>query len=738
MTLRRDRWVNGILVAVALALTATSWITAESVTTSERRAREHNVFRSWRPGELERIRIARPGQPHSELSLRRLPDSTDPHDFALGEQEPRKADPGAVSELLSALEYATWARRVDPDAVDRTEFGLQAPILEVRVTFRNTDYRLVVGGEAPTPRGARYAELTGTGVPSPGVGLLSANTVERLQVDARAFLGRQLLPYARSEMARVELRGKDGDRTLVRDARGFRLDGNDGPRADAEATKRLFFQMARVAVDRYLDVAEARELIEQDPASIEITQVPMAGQSVRVRLGGRCPAAADNTIALRETEPTIAGCVPLTVLPALTASREDLIDRTPFPFQPDEVDHVTVVEGDRTLEAVRTGAHFDLLRPRKAEVELDAGNDFLEALVSTPGELWQAEGAPEGQPDRTALGLSPPRSTVTLRGLVEFDDEPVELRVRYSAPDARGRVWIEREDDGALLFLNAHRTHAFSADDTWTRSRSLLQIDKEAIERVVVEAPDGTRIIERGEGGSMHLMRPEGFTIDAGLASDWLSELAQLRAVRWLTPAEAANRPPTPSLDVTVTYRVDGEQAHFGFTVGDRITGGYLAELRTDGVDRPRFVLPANVFRTLSTLPISRLTMVPEIDELEQVTVEGQGTRIVLERRAGDWVSADGLLTPEMVATLEQALAALRPEAAIRVGGPRPGDGFERAELIITGRARRPGEAPHSFTYRFGRVESWQGRVAQLARVDGVDATFVFDRHRVQRVLDAL
>lgn len=736
MTLRRDRWVNGILVAVALTLTATSWITAESVTTSERRAREYNVFRSWRPGELERIRIARPGQPHSELSLRRLPDSTDPHDFALGEKEPRKADPGAVSELLGGLEYATWARRVDPDAVDRTGFGLQDPILEVRVTFRNTDYRLIIGGEAPTPRGARYAELTGTGVPSPGVGLLSANTVERLQVDARAFLGRQLLPYARSEMARIELRGEGGDRTLVRDARGFRLDGNDGPRADAEATNRLFFQMARVAADRYLDVAEARELIEKDPAGIEITQVPTTGQSVRVRLGGRCPGAVDSTIALRETEPTVAGCVPLTVLPALTASREDLIDRTPFPFQPDEVDHVTVVEGDRTLEAVRTGARFDLLRPRKAEVELDAGNDFLEALVSTPGELWQA--APESAPHRAALGLSPPRGTVTLRGLVESNDESVDLTVRYGAPDARGRVWIEREDDGALLFLNAHRAHAFSADDTWTRSRSLLQIDKEAIERVVVEAPDGPRIIERMESGSLHLARPEGFTIDAGLASDWLSELAQLRAVRWLAPAEASNRRPTSSLDVRVTYRVDGKQAHFGFTVGDRITGGYLAELRTDGEDHARFVLPASVFRTLSTLPISRLTMVPELDSLEQVTVEGQGTRIVLERRAGDWVSADGLLTPEMVGTLEQALAGLRPEAAVQVGGPRPGDGFERPELVITGRMRRPGEEPHSFTFRFGRVESWQGRVAQLARVDGVDATFVFDRHQVQRVLDAL
>lgn len=737
MSLRRARWVNGTLIALAVALSVAAWLTAESVTTSERLAREHNVFRSWRPGELERIRIARPGQPGATLTLTRLENSSDPHDFALGEQEPRKADPGAVSELLGALEYATWIRRVDPDAVDRGNFGLQEPILEVRVTFHNTDYRLIIGGEAPAPSGARYAELTGTGVPNPGVGLLAAEAVERLQVDSRAFLGRQLLPYARSEIARIELRGEGGHRRLVRDARGFRLDDERGLRADAAATDRLFFQMARVAADEYLNVEEARRLLA-DAASVEVTQIPVTGDPVRVRLGGACPGSPADTIALRETDPAIAGCVPGTVLPALTTGRDDLVDRTPFPFQTDEVDHVTVVEGERVIEAVRTGSRFDLLRPRRGEVELDAGNDFLQALVATPGELRKPENTANDRAEPPIPELSPPRGTVTLRGLIESNDEPIELTVRYGAPNAEGRVWIEREDDGARLALNAHRAHAFSADDTWTRSRSVLQLDKDSIEQVEIETPDGTRVVERQANGGLRLARPEGFALDSGLAADWLTELSGLRAVRWLSPAEASHRLFEPTLDVTVTHRAGEERRRFGFRVGDRVPGGYLAELRTDADPPARFVLPASVFRTLSALPISRLTMVPEVDHIERVALEGRGVRVVLERRAGDLVAVDGVLAPESVTTLEQALAGLQPEGAIHVGPPRPGDGFDRPELIITGQLRRPGDEARAFTYRFGRVETWQGRVAQLARKDGVDATFVFDRDPIQRLLDAL
>lgn len=748
MSLRRARWVNGLLVAAALTATGVVVLTSGSVTTAERIARENNVFRSWRPLELEQVRVVRRGEPQAPaLVLTRREGSSDPHDFALGEADPRKADPAAVSELLAALEYATWVRRVEGAEVNRQSMGLDEPLLELRVASHGAEHRLIVGAEAPTPQGARYAELSGPAAGAGEVGLVSREFVEALEVDHRAFLGGQLLPYARSEVARLELRGTGGERLLVRDARGWRLGGPEGTRAEGSSVDNLFFQMARVTAGRYLDASEARRLLASGPA-VEVIQTPSSGTAVRVRLGGACPGDGDSVVALRETDPEIAACVPATVLPALLTPRKDLVDRTPFPFRPDEVDHVTLVEGNEVLELVRTGARFDLLRPDPREVELDAGNDYVQSLVSPAGEVTGAEngaGSPEGlgdPPSPPAAMPLPPRGKVTLTGLVDGSDQPVELTVSYSGPDERGRYWLWRQDDGAVLTLSAERARAFSTDSGWARSRSLVQVDRDQIERVRIEGAGPARVVERTAEGALRLAEPAGFDLDGGLAADWVSTASQLRAVRWL-PAGSNPMAQTGGLRVAITYRDGGDERLFQMRVGERVAGGYRAELlRGTSSGAPRagagFVLPAETLRAFATLPISRLTMTPDVEHLERVRLDAAGTRVELERRAGELVLAEGQQPSSSAATFEQALAQLHPEAAVHTGPPRAEHGLSDPELVVQGEVRLPGRQPERFTYRFGRVGSWQGRTVQFARAEGVDATFAFDRALVQQLLDLL
>jgi hypothetical protein len=747
MSLRRARWVNGLLVAAALAATGVAVLTSGSITTAERVARENNVFRSWRPGELRRVRIVRPGEgAPAELVLTRRDGSSDPHDFALGTVEPRKADPGAVSELLAALEYATWARRIDPKAVDRKAMGLDAPHLELLVGFRGAEYRLLVGAEAPTPQGARYAELSGPGGGDGEMGLVGRDLLDALAVDQRAFLGSQLLPYARSEVTHLELRGAGGERRLVRDARGWRLDGPEGLRADTTSVDGLFFQMARVSAGRYLDAEEARRLLATGP-NVEVIQTPASGAAVRVRLGGTCPGGADSVVALRDTDPEVAGCVPATVLPALLTPAEELVDRTPFPFRPDEVDHITLVEGGEVLELVRTGSRFDLVRPRASEVELDAGNDFVQSLVNPAGELARpADGAarePLAGTAPPAATLSPPRGKATLRGLVDGSEQPVELTVSYGGPDERGRRWVRRHDDGALLLLSAERASAFSTDPGWARSRHLLQVDRDAITRVRIQEGGTKRAVERTTDGSLRLVEPAGFDLDGGLAADWVTTASQLRAVRWL-PADSRTTEGDDGVRVAIDYRADGGEHTLEMQIGERTAGGYRTQLLRGGAfdenepKRAHFVLPAEAYRAFATLPISRLTMTPDVEHLERVRLETAGTQVELERRAGELVLTEGQQSSSSAAAFEQALAQLHPEAAVHTGPPRAEHGLNTPELVLRGEVRLPGRAPERFTYRFGRVGLWQGRTVQFARAEGIEATFAFDRALVQQLLDRM
>jgi hypothetical protein len=766
VTLARARVVNGALVALAVALTSAVILTEGSVTTSERLAREGNVLAVYRPDEVESLRITRFDSKAStkapeELLLLRDQKSQDPHAFFLGARGGRKADPAAVAELLTALEYAVWLRTIDPADVDRKAFGLDQPRLELRLGMGGTSHRLVVGAAAPTPRGAHYAELSGTGVTSPGVGLISGDFVEKLDRDSHAFLGKLLLPYAKSDLAGLRLSGDGGERHLIRDAAGFRLGAGKGPRVDGEALDRLLFQMARVSAEEYLEPEAARKALGSG-ARVRIDQKPKEGAVVTVEIGGQCPSEGDPTkggepslVALRTTEPLLAGCVPATVMPSLTAGEEELVQLTPFSLHADEVDHVTIIEvtatGPRQLEALRSGSAFELIEPRKQNVELDAGNDFIKALVSPNGELWTKARLPDAgagtspvqRPDLAALGLLPARGTVRLIGVTEGNPEPVEQLVSFSAPDTSGRVWLRREDDGAVLALGRGAAWPFSTDDTWTRSRALIDVDKDAIRRIVVDPGATRQVLEQNTNGEVQLVEPKGFEVDAPLASDWLTAVAHLRAARWLrrddVESQSASSPTSADergYRVEVTYATAAGERSAKFFVSRRTVGGFFA--RWEGDAPGWFVLPTEIGRALQTAPISRFAVSVDIANVSRLALRGQGISHTLERRAGELMSVEGSLTRDAVVELEQALSALRPVAALHIGPALPNEGFEAPELVLEGVTHTPGREDEPFTLRFGRIGSHLGQTVQYARADGVNATFIIDRSDVQHVLDLL
>ena len=78
---------------------------------------------------------------------------------------------------------------------------------------------------------------------------------------------------------------------------------------------------------------------------------------------------------------------------------EALIDRRPFSVRPDEVEELTLQQGDKKLSLVRKGSAFLLRAPSEAEVPLDAGN-ARSRRCSRGGSLVD-------RPDLARLGLEP-------------------------------------------------------------------------------------------------------------------------------------------------------------------------------------------------------------------------------------------------------------------------------------------------------------------------------------------
>ncbi len=741
MRLARARIVNGLLVAVAVALGVALFITRHTATTSERSAREDNVFRVWRPTELDRVKITRDGR---TLELTRNRATEDPNAYFLGGAEGPVADPATVSELLSALEFAVWKRRVAEAQVDPERFGLGKAKLEVRVTMGGRDYRLRIGGQAPAPHDAYYAELSGEGVIDPGVGLIAGELVERLSSDFRSFRGKNLLPYAKSELRQLRLEGAGGTRLLVADGRGFRLGSPDGPRADSEAVDRILFQLARLGLETFLDVPEAEQALfaqpkpnagsdstETEPSKpITVVQVPKQGEPIEVRVGGVCPQDSREVVALRVGTDALAGCVPRNVLPALSMTADEIEDRTPFPLGYDEIDHVAIREGSRELELIRSGAQFKLLEPEDRPLELDAGNDFVRALVETRGD--RLVGVDDQKLEE--LGLTDPAGTVTVRGVLPGEGDPVEFTVAFSAP-RDGMVYLRREDDGVVLSLGERRAWVFTADPGWARSRALVDVKPEDVSRVEVDATDLDQTVIRGEANLLELTKPAGFEIDGGLASDWVSALASLRAVRWLTPEETGSFG-TPRLRVRMEYERDREKRTLAFAIGPRTRGGFVARLLDGSDDAPYFVVQPGLVRALETPVVTRQPMTPDVDGLEKLVITAGPVRQTLEKRGGVFISAEGDLDQAAIESLLNALREVRPIAAVHIGPPRPSEDLASPVLKLEGTVQHPGRPASAFEYRFGGTGTFSDLTVQFGRARDVDATYAFERRVVQALLD--
>ncbi len=146
------------------------------------------------------------------------------------------------------------------------------------------------------------------------------------------------------------------------------------------------------------------------------------------------------------------------------------------------------------------------------------------------------------------------------------------------------------------------------------------------------------------------------------------------------------------------------------------------------------FVAPKKAVDALETWIIDRSPFMLTPDVATRVELEHKGKKIVLVREGDRFVPAPGTPSSASLAGLVETLLALRAEAAIHTGAARPGEGFDKPELIV--RTEPNGDAKKKI-FRIGAGDSWQGTSIHYARAEGVDASYVIAKSKVRALLDA-
>jgi hypothetical protein len=533
---------------------------------------------------------------------------------------------------------------------------------------------------------------------------------------------RSLVKIGMNDVAELSLERSDTSFRLVRSASGsFRLEG--GARAGRETLEPLFAGLADLRATRFLPVPEAERARGSAPrTTVQLVPRETKQPKLAAEMGGLCPGHPGETIVVVRAQNVRAGCVRDEALRPFAVSRDALADDRPFFAKPDEVETLTLVRGGRRLVLTRRGTSFLLREPTSAEVELEAGNARLSAVVRAPAELVRA-------PDLAKLGFGADRAILTVLGR---DDRASEETVELGRVESDGSLPVRRVDDGVVLRLGRDAARAFDVDSTLLRSRRLLDFALSGLVELELDRPE-RQVLRRAPNG-FELVTPSGFQADGELATEVGLALGSLTAVRWVADADDGSFGlGTPHTTARAKFEAgDAGVAEKTLFVGAPAPGGNYAKLSGDaGV----FLLERATVERLETLLIDRASTMGDPASLARVSLVKGERKIVLERRGGEFVSAQGAaLPPTLVASALEALGALRAEAALHSGAARPNEGFATPSLEVRLEPKSGAGTPR--TLRLGAPEVLAGLAVRFARVDGVNATFVVAESKVRALSD--
>lgn len=717
------------LLVLVPALALWLWfVDRGSVTTNEAAMRKRNLLHAWRREQVASIAVDRPdGAFRIEKRVEGGGDSM--FYVARAGEKAELADQTSVDRLLSALEFAVPDHKVDR-GLERHAMGLDAPRVRLVVTMGPLSYDLAIGGEAPAPKGASYAELAGE---TPVV--VPRDLVAQLELPIDAYRSRTLVPYLSPDLSQLSIDGPGGERHFVRGAwGGWALEGTPQVRADRDVLDRVLAAFADIRAEAFVAEADAEKALATD--HVTITMVPSGAGRARavLAIGGACPGHPEDVVVVRSEPSRITACAPKGIMEALVTPREALVDRHLFSLRPDEVEQIAFARGGEKLELARKGSSWHMRAPKDVEVDADAGN----ALAKSIHDLTADRIVPE--PDLAALGLSPASATATVEKAGEDPAQPGGSEVLELGAANGHVVYARRRADGAVLELGRDVARALEPTVAAVRSRKIVEVPLAKVRKVTIHAGAMEQTLARSSEGMWTLKAPAGFDVDPSLASDVAEALGELTADRWVADTDDGSfglATPRATYELEVADGGDAGTSTIRIVVGGAANGGAFA--RRDGMDGI-FVLPRAVLRRCESYAIDRGPFLVAPSELRRLVLRANGATVTL-KRSGARMVPDGASTisAERIQTIVDALSDLRAEGVVHLGAARKDEGLDKPQLaleierVVTGSTK-----PELVKVAIGAGDAWDGTSVFYARRAGVDATYAVAQSKVRKVLEAM
>jgi hypothetical protein len=712
-----------LLLFACLAVGYAYFVDRAKISDADRAVRPSDVFPNLRVDAVDRVELE---QGADSLVLERdgpgRPDA--PAGWSMTSPRRDGADPTAVDVLLRELELATRLRDVDESAAS----GLDHPRVRGRLRVGPLEYRFALGADAPHPQGAAYLRVEGEGTFVVGQSL----KVQLLR-GTDAYRNRIVVPWAGSEVVRLEVRREDRGFTLERHGASFRVT-ETGLRASRTSMDHLLVALADARADTFLDDSE-----NMDGPSIGVTLASRdpSRPSIDLRLRRGCKGQPHAALVARTRPTRLVACTSSTLVEALDVGPESLVDEATFFAHADEIEQVLlerIAQGGERVDLARKGTGWRERSPEDRDLDSDeseSANGLALALANARTE------------DRPRLGdreVFIARDRVTLVRSGGGTSEIVEL----AAPRADETVLARRLDDGALLRLSHAVGRRFEPHPVALRARAVWRTPFDPSAVVAIDNRcSGTGERLEFENGVWRMSAPAGFATDPSAIAGRCEAFAHAKVDAWIAERDdgdfGLDRPDSCTVTLTLAEASPAAARRtVSFVFGGEGDDGIYA--RT--LDDPAVFVAPRVLRDLFSHPAvdgNRLRLDPSA--LSTVVLTHGAERLVLEH-AGEHLARRGIEDaagdPDSGGRLESALEELYAEAAVHVGPARRAEGMDRPTLEITARPlteRGSGGSERRIT--IGAAAQLDAHDVFFARASGVDATFAVPKRAVSHILEA-
>ncbi|MES1178344.1 MAG: DUF4340 domain-containing protein [Myxococcales bacterium] len=720
MKLTRGTILNATIALLACVSVVAVVATRNVASTKDSEGRAQNLLPVFRAEDATRVELRRGDQ---KITLIRSGTDGGSAVFSLIEPVRELADATTADKLLSALGDARTLRPVDRGP-PLSAFGLEQPALRIAVQTPKRAYHVALGGPAPTPAGSHYVQVdTGDGAPS--IFVVAKSVADDLSVELDAFRLRSLVSVNEADVTRVSITSPALTVALRRSTgTSFIVEGEPQVLADRETVRSLFFQLGRLTATEFLSATEAEVALGAERAHF-VLESKGSKQPLAFDAGGSCPGDPSQLVIIRRAPDAQSGCAPRELEATLRLNAGDFHDRHPLSLHADEVEELDIADAKRKFALLRKGTGFVLHESTETQVELEAGNQRIQALIDAQGE-------PVKDAKLGDLGLDPAAITVTLRSSAARDADVVQQVVRVGNSSPSGELYVLRAQDGVVLRLPREHARAFALDSTLLYARKLTEFGPSSFVSAELDQ-NGKKQLLRRAGPALELALPKGFEPDGVLSADLIQALGALSAERFVADKDDGTFGLGHStLSVRFAFKKDdGAQVERVLRFGSETALGVFATLDEGG---PVFVLSRAVRDACSALLINRANFTGISDSLSALTLEARGRTLRLERQGERFVAVPSSALPaDRVSELLDALADLRPEAGIHVGPAELAEGFAKPTLTLR---VTPRSGPVQ-TVTIGAGDAWHSTSVFYLRVSGVDATFVVAQSKVRALSDA-